>query len=80
MHTVFVAKTQARAQEIMSRTTVQCAGPDDYVDAVGLYGSVFSTPDRIFMCEELTLNERTWEWLTQCVGIDRAWEVRWVHQ
>lgn len=80
MRTLFVASAHKKALEFMARTTVQAAGPDDHVDAVGLYGAVHSTPDKIFMCEEIPLNERTWEWLTQCVGIDRAWEVRWLHQ
>lgn len=81
MHTVFVAKTQARAQEIMSRTTVQCAGPDDYVDAVGLYGAVYSTPHKVFICEELPFNEKTWDWLMREIHLGSSMqEVRWVLQ
>jgi hypothetical protein len=81
MYTLFIAKTQAKAREIMARTTVELSGPDDHVAAVGIYGSVHSTPDKIFMCEkDFPLNDKSWKWLTECVGIDRAWEVRWVLQ
>lgn len=81
MFTLFIAKTQAKAKEFMARTTVQCAGPEDHVEAIGLYGPTYSTPHKVFICEELPLNEKTWDWLMREVHLGSGrQEVRWVLQ
>lgn len=81
MFTLFIAETQKTAQEFMARTTVQCAGPDDYVDAIGVRGQCYSTPHKVFFCEEIPFNERTFEWLMREVHLGSFnQEVRWLHQ
>lgn len=80
MFTLFIAKTQEKAQEFMARTTVQC-GPDDFVDAVGLYGAVYSTPHKVFFCEEIPFNEKTFNWFMREIHLGSGvQEVRWLLQ
>lgn len=81
MFTLFIARTQKRAQEFMARTTIQCCGPDDFVDAVGVYGAVYSTPHKVFFCEEIPFNEKTFDWLMREIHLGSGiQEVRWAHQ
>jgi hypothetical protein len=39
--------------------------------------AIYSTPDAVTFRGPITLDERTWEWLTQAVHIYDVKEVRW---
>jgi len=75
---VFIARTQAEAVEHMSRTTLPWLDEKVHIYAVGVCGSIHSTPDQVFMCGDINFNHRVWDWFThQVLG---AREIRWVLQ